>query len=103
LTDVEEVVLSIRKCASRKGLLELNLCNKVGREHTAALLVPASLQEQIIFTILRKENMTLREIEELSIGESVSTDSQSSSPPASPAEHSRPMRFLASFSIDLVY
>ena len=92
IADREDVVLSVRKCASRKGLLQLNLRNKGGREYTAAFLVPESLQEQIIFSILRKENMTLHEVEELPIVESVSADSQSSSPQASPAKQPRTMR-----------
>ena len=92
IADVGDVVLSVRKCASRKGLLQLNLRNKRGKEYTAAFLVPESLQEPILFSILRKENMTWREVEELPIVESVSTDSQSSSLPTYSAKQPRRMR-----------
>jgi hypothetical protein len=67
--DVEDTVLSIQKCAKPEGLLRLTLRNKIGGEYAAALLVPEFLQEQTIFLILRNEEITLREVGELSIGE----------------------------------
>jgi hypothetical protein len=67
--DVEDTVLSIQKCAKPKGLLQLTLRNKIGGEYAAALLVPEFLQEQIIFSILREENMTLREVGEFPVTE----------------------------------
>jgi hypothetical protein len=95
--DVEDTVLSIQKCAKPKGLLRLTLRNKIGGEYAAALLVPEFLQEKIIFLILRKENMTLREVGKLPIAESafvepVMTASQSSSLPAAPAKQTRRTR-----------
>jgi len=68
--DVEDTVLRIQKCAKPKGLLRLTLRNGIRGEYEAALLVPEFLQEQTIFLILRKEKITLREVGELSIGES---------------------------------
>ena len=67
--DVEDTVLSIQKCAKPKGLLRLTLRNKIGGEYAAALLVPEFLQEQAIFLILRKEEITLQEIGELPISD----------------------------------
>ena len=68
--DVEDTVLRIQKCAKSQGLLRLTLRNRIRGEYEAALLVPEFLQEQAIFLILRKEKITLREVGELSIGES---------------------------------
>ena len=67
--DVEDTVLSIQKCTKPTGLLRLTLRNKIGGEYAAALVVPEFLQEQIIFSILRKETMTLREVGEFPITE----------------------------------
>ena len=68
--DVEDTVLRIQKCAKPKGLLRLTLRNRLRGEYEAALLVPEFLQEQTIFLILRNEEITLREVGELPIGES---------------------------------
>jgi L-ribulose-5-phosphate 4-epimerase len=84
---VEDTVLSIQKCAKPKGLLRLTLRNKIGGEYAAVLLVPEFLQEQAIFLILRKEEITLQEIGELPISdptfvEPVSFASQTEPEPA---------------------
>ena len=97
--DVKDTVLSIQKCTKPEGLLRLTLRNKIGGEYAAALLVPEFLQEQIIFSILREENMTLREVGEFSITETafvepVTTASQSSSLTAPPAKQTRRMRLF---------
>jgi len=68
--DVEDTVLRIQKCAKPKGLLRLTLRNRIRGEYEAALLVSEFLQEQTIFLILRNEEITLREVGELPIGES---------------------------------
>jgi hypothetical protein len=65
--DLEDIVLSVEKCGNPKSQLRLRLRKKYGREYTVALPVPASLQEQILLSIVRKENMTLREVGELPI------------------------------------
>ena len=65
--DLEDIVLSVEKCSNPKGQLGLRLRNKRGREYTVALPVPASLQEQILLSIVRKDNITLREVGELPI------------------------------------
>ena len=75
--DVEDTVLRIQKCAKPQGLLRLTLRNRIRGEYEAALLVPEFLQEQTIFLILRKEKITLREVGELSIGESTFVESVS--------------------------
>lgn len=65
--ELEDIVLSVEKCDNPKGQLGLRMRNERGKEYMAALPVPASLQEQILLSILRKENMTLREVGELPI------------------------------------
>ena len=75
--DVEDTMLRIQKCAKPKGLLRLTLRNRLRGEYEAALLVPEFLQEQTIFLILRNEEITLREVGELPIGESTFVESVS--------------------------
>jgi len=65
--DLEDIVLSVEKCGNPKSQLRLTLRRKHGRDYTVTLPVPASVQEQILLSIVRKENMTLREVGELSI------------------------------------
>jgi len=106
--DLEDTVLSIQKCAKPNGLLRLTLRNKTRGEYAAALLVPEFLQEQIIFSILRKENMTLREVGELPIAETafvepVMTASQFSSLRASLAKQTRGMRLFSVLRLWLTF
>jgi hypothetical protein len=65
--DMEDIVLSAENCANPKGQLRLMLGKKYGRKYTVVLPVPASRQEQILLSIMRKKNMTLREVGELLI------------------------------------
>jgi hypothetical protein len=64
---MEDVVLSVERCSTPKNQLGLTLRNRSGKEYTTVLPVPASLQEKILLTIVRKKNITLREIGELPI------------------------------------
>jgi hypothetical protein len=89
--DVEDTVLSIQKCTQPEGLLRLTLRNKIGGGYAVALLVPEFLQEQIIFSILRKENMTLREVGEFSITETAFVE------PVSVASQTEPAANWAEF------
>ena len=77
LADLEDTVVRVQKCAKPQGLLRLTLRNKTRGAYEAALLVPEFLQEQTIFMILREEKITLREVGELSIGESTFVESVS--------------------------
>ena len=102
--DVEDVVLSIKKCSNPNGVLRLNLRNTSGGERTAAFFLPEFFQEQIIFSILQKEDMTLRDVGELPIAktsfvEPVITTSQSSSLPPSPAKQMRGKRLFAALRL----
>ena len=96
--ELEDIVLSVEKCGGNpKGQLGLRMRNQRGEEYTAALPVPASLQQKILLSILRRENMTLREVGELPIAESAFVEpamstSQSSLVPASPAKQTRRTR-----------
>jgi hypothetical protein len=84
--DVEDTVLRIQKCAKPKGLLRLTLRNRIRGEYEAALLVPEFLQEQTIFLILRNEEITLREVGELPIGESTFVEPVDIASQTEPAE-----------------
>jgi hypothetical protein len=100
IADMEDIVLSVERCSNPQNVLKLRLCNtKYGTEYTVALAVPAPLQETILLSIVRKENITLREVGELPITETVfvepvTTASQSSSLTAPPAKQTRRMRLF---------
>jgi hypothetical protein len=79
-------MLRIQKCAKPKGLLRLTLRNRIRGEYEAALLVPEFLQEQTIFLILRNEEITLREVGELPIGESTFVEPVDIASQTEPAE-----------------
>jgi hypothetical protein len=64
---LEDTVLSVKKCANPKNHLLLNLRSEFGTEYKATVTVPASLQERILISIVRKKDITLREVGELSI------------------------------------
>jgi hypothetical protein len=65
--DMEDVVLSVERCSAPKNQLGLTLRNRSGKEYTTVLSVPATLQERILLSIVRKKNITLREMGELPI------------------------------------
>ena len=50
-----------------KGQLWLTLRKKDGTEYDVGLSVPAFLQERILFAIVLKRNITLREVGEMAI------------------------------------
>jgi len=64
---LEDVVLSVERCATPKTQLGLRLRSKYGREYTAVVTIPASFQERILLSIVRRKHITLREVGELSI------------------------------------
>jgi hypothetical protein len=64
---LDDAVLSVERCGNPKNQLGLRLRSKFGTEYTAVLPVPASLQEKILLSIVRKKDITLREVGELPI------------------------------------
>jgi hypothetical protein len=62
---LEDVVLSVERCAIPQTELRLRLRSQYGREYTAVVTVPASFQERILLSIVRKKDITLREVGEL--------------------------------------
>ena len=50
-----------------KGQLWVTLRKKDKREYDVSLPVPASLQEKILFSIVQKRDITLREVGEIAI------------------------------------
>ena len=63
--DPGDVVLKVQYLYP--GELEIRLRRAKYNEYTVLLRVPPSLQQKIIFDIVRKKNMTLREVGELPI------------------------------------
>ena len=64
--ELEDLVVAVEN-RHPKGELGLVLRKRFGPEYTVALSIPASLQEKILFSIIRKKNITLREVGELDI------------------------------------
>jgi len=64
---LEDAVLSVQRCANPSNQLGLTLRSKTGTEYTAVLPVPASLQERILLSIVRKKSITLGDVRELPI------------------------------------
>jgi hypothetical protein len=88
--NLDDVVVSIKRCTYPKGLLLLTLRDKSNKAYPATFLVPEFLDENIILTILRQEAMTLREVGELPIPETSSVDELlSTEPPASSPKQPR--------------
>ena len=63
--DLGDEVLNVKK--RRPGELEIRLRGSPHVMYTVLLRVPASMQQRIILDIVRKKNMTLREVGELAI------------------------------------
>lgn len=63
--DPGDVVLEVQNISP--GELEIRLRRAKYADYTVLLRVPPSLQQKIIFDIVRKKNMTLREVGELPI------------------------------------
>jgi len=69
-SDLADVVLNVRN--GFNGELLIRLQRSKYHEYTVTLPVPASLQQKIIFDILRQQSMTLRDVGELPIREHTS-------------------------------
>jgi hypothetical protein len=63
--DLDDKVLNVKN--RRPGELEISLRRSRHSMYTVLLPVPSSIQQRIIFDIVRKKNMTLREVGELAI------------------------------------
>ena len=64
--DGEDVVVRVLN-RYPKGQLWVTLRKKDKREYDVSLPVPASLQEKILFSIVQKRDITLREVGEIAI------------------------------------
>jgi len=64
--DGEDVVVRVQN-RYPKGQLWITFRKKDDSEYDAALPVPAHLQERILFSIVLKRNITLREVGEIAI------------------------------------
>jgi hypothetical protein len=64
--DGEDVVVRVLN-RYPKGQLWVTLRKKDRREYDVSLPVPASLQEKILFSIVQKRDITLREVGEIAI------------------------------------
>ena len=60
-------VVSAVKVGALAGQLGLIMCREYGIEYIVPLVVPETLQQKLIFDIVRRKNMTLREVGELLI------------------------------------
>jgi hypothetical protein len=108
MPDAEDIVLSVKRCSEPKDLLRLSLRNRLGREFTVEFLVPEALQEPIIFSILRKKDMTWGEVGELPVEEPAFVEpviaaSQFSSLPESPDKQTRRTRLYAALRLWFAY
>jgi hypothetical protein len=63
--DLADEVLNVKN--HRPGELEIRLRRSPYEAYTVLLRVPASMQQRVIFDIVRKKNMTLRDVGELAI------------------------------------
>ena len=62
-----EDVVSAVKVGSLGSQLGLVMRREYGIEYTLSLLVPKSIQQKLLFDIVRKKSITLREVGELRI------------------------------------
>jgi hypothetical protein len=63
--DLGDEVLNVK--SRRPGELEIMLRRSPHAAYTVLLRVPVLMQQRIIFDIVRKKNMTLREVGELAV------------------------------------
>ena len=70
--DLADVVLNVRN--GFYGELLIRLRRSKYHEYTVTLPVPASLQQKIMFDIVRQKSMTLRDIGELPIRENIAAN-----------------------------
>jgi hypothetical protein len=83
---VEDTVFSVQKCANPINHLGLDLRTKSGAEYMVTVPVPSSLQESILFSIIRKKDITLGEVGDLPF----------ELPSVRPIAHIRPIRLKTS-------
>jgi len=65
--DLKDVVVSVQNKGDNMLGIRLRKGGKYGREYTVTLRLPADVLQKTLFTILRKEGMTLGEIGEIDI------------------------------------
>jgi hypothetical protein len=60
-------IVSAVKAGALQGQLSLIMNRQYGIEYVLPIVVPQSLQQKLVFEIVRRKKMTLREVGELSI------------------------------------
>ena len=63
---LDDVVLAV-KVGAFAGQLGLVMCRQYGIEYTVPVVVPEPLQQKLIFDIVRRKKITLREVGDLRI------------------------------------
>jgi hypothetical protein len=66
--DLGDIVVSVQNKSDPIGqLLEVRLRNRRGALYTVALTIPENIFQMVLFSIMRKKDMTLREVGNLEI------------------------------------
>ena len=65
--DLGDVVLSVKKEGTANGQMEVRLRNRRGVLYTVTLTIPEDIFQMVLFSIMRKQDMTLREVGNIEI------------------------------------